>query len=293
MKKIISLIIAVAMIASMGIVSSLATFGADISYAQVEGEDGIEGAYEVTKYFDAYTDATGSSVVWLSSADASVIQRIELKVPADFIQFGCGTHADQQYKNILNVAIYEDTGDLFESVDGEPIASGEAEVANSAWRTGIELEERLMPGVYVLELSTPNYNMNFWIAASMYAEGMAPESTYHEAVTTGTIAGGADLVNCAVAYRTYLDKSVPVETEAPETEAPVEETEAPADETEAPADETEAPAEETEAPATTAPTTAPTQVPAEEESGCGSVIASGAAVMAVMAAAVVFLKKRK
>ncbi len=97
----------------------------------------------------------------------------------------------------------------------------------------------------------------------------------------------------------YFDNFVigtPVEPGAAETEAPADETEAPA--TEAPATEapaTEAPATEapaTEAPATTAPTTAPTQVPAEEESGCGSVIASGAAVLVVMAAAFV-LRKRK
>ena len=87
---------------------------------------------------------------------------------------------------------------------------------------------------------------------------------------------------------TYVNGSAePETTEAPATEAPVETTEAPAVETEAPVEETEAPAVETEAPAAT-------EAPADTEpakSGCGSFVAGGVAILAILGTALV-IKKR-
>ena len=74
----------------------------------------------------------------------------------------------------------------------------------------------------------------------------------------------------------------PETTKAPETEAPVETTEAPAETTEAPAETTKAP-EATKAPETEAP---------KAEGGCGSSIACGAVIVAILGTAIVF-KKRK
>ena len=86
----------------------------------------------------------------------------------------------------------------------------------------------------------------------------------------------------------YVNGSADAETtEAPATEAPVETTEAPAQETEAPVEETEAPAVETEAPAQT-------EAPADTEpakSGCGSFVAGGVAILAILGTALV-IKKR-
>ena len=78
----------------------------------------------------------------------------------------------------------------------------------------------------------------------------------------------------------------PEATEAPATEAPVETTEAPVETTEAPVEETEAPAA-TEAPAQT-------EAPEDTEptkSGCGSFVAGGVAILAILGTALV-IKKR-
>ena len=80
------------------------------------------------------------------------------------------------------------------------------------------------------------------------------------------------------------DTTAEATTEAPTTEAPVETTKAP-EETEAPT--TEAPAVETEAPAQT-------EAPADTEpakSGCGSFVAGGVAILAILGTALV-IKKR-
>ena len=111
-----------------------------------------------------------------------------------------------------------------------------------------------------------------------------------------TVMAGGLIFSGEVDESAYLsmeaDSVKPTKEPAAETEAPTEapETEAPA--TEAPA--TEAPAEETKAPASDA-TKAPADDTAEapEKSGCGSVIGGSAAVLAVLAAAVVGLKKKE
>ena len=74
----------------------------------------------------------------------------------------------------------------------------------------------------------------------------------------------------------------PETTKAPETEAPVETTEAPVETTEAPAETTKAP-EATKAPETEPP---------KQTGGCGSMIAGGVAVFAILGCAVV-IEKRK
>ena len=75
----------------------------------------------------------------------------------------------------------------------------------------------------------------------------------------------------------------PETTNAPETEAPVETTEAPAETT------ADAAPEETEAPETNAPET--TEAP-KTQGGCGSVIAGGAVIVALLGCAVVFGKRK-
>ena len=146
-----------------------------------------------------------------------------------------------------------------------------------------------------------------------YAEWPFEEITAPSALTAEMLNGGnstavwvADLVaghptidvDAAIANApTYVDYYVenadsttaeetteapaPETTKAPETEAPAETTEAVVETTEAPA-ETNAP-EATKAPETEAP---------KAEGGCGSAIASGVAIVALLGSAIVF-KKRK
>ena len=85
------------------------------------------------------------------------------------------------------------------------------------------------------------------------------------------------------------DEEAPTAEPVEETEAPVEETEAPVEETEAPVEETKAPVEETEVPEEE--TAEPTAEPAEDE-GCGSAIGGSAFAVAAMAAVVIFKKRR-
>jgi lysophospholipase L1-like esterase len=96
-------------------------------------------------------------------------------------------------------------------------------------------------------------------------------------------AAGYDIITPYIISALEAGLTAPVEPEttvAPETEAPA--TEAPA--TEAPA--TEAPT--TEAPATEAPVT---EAPAVEKQGCGGMVASAVAVIALLGTAIVFKKK--
>ncbi len=293
MKKVILLILTVAMIASMGVVSSFAS----VSYEDWPEQDAFEAVHETTKYSTAY-GWDGNFECWFSSESSYLLHRIELKESADILAFGCGS-MNPDGTDKINVSVYPYTGDLYESVDGEAIASETLDVYSSNWRTSIEFEETVEPGEYVVELSCPASScMKFWFAASSYADGFEPE--IHEAFAEG-IAGGVDFVNYALSFRTYLKPAGEEETEAPSDVTPDPNVTAdPNAATEAPTDEpTEAPTEEPTAAPTDEPTTAPTQAPTAapttapvEESGCGSVVSGAAAIFALMGVAVAMLKKR-
>ncbi len=304
MKKIVSLIIAIALIASMGIVASFASF-------ETEGYDEIEfdaetgtGKYNVTKYGTVYDDA--AQKIWFyGEGEEYLYQLVELKEYAQTLQIGAGI--GEGFSGKLNIALYNCSESLYDSVEGTPVASGVAKVFFSSWRTGIVFDEVVAPGTYVLELTVPEDTDEFWVAVSAFAEGMAPETVD---IDHSGLAGGAEFGTglVGISFRTYLERDfvAPDNSGDPATEVPA--TEAPA--TEAPATEAATAGATEEAPATedAEPTDAATEeakatdVPAEEskddtsaeeKSGCGSVIAGGAAVSLVMAAAVVFLKKRK
>ena len=163
---------------------------------------------------------------------------------------------------------------------------------------------------YVAENGLPSFGADAYFAEWPFMEIAAPSVLTAEMLNSGNstavwvadiVAGHPTIDVDAVianvpAYVDYFEENgdettAEATTEAPAaTEAPVETTEAPVETTEAPAVETEAPAVETEAPAATeAP--AVTEAP-KAEGGCGSAIASGIVIVALLGSAIVF-KKRK
>ncbi len=295
MKKIIALIVAVAMIASFGIVASFASFVTE-SYGDIEYDaEAGTGKYNVTKYGTVYDD--GAQKAWFyGDGDEYLYQLIELKEYAQAIQIGAGI--GEGLSGELNIAIYNYNEDLYTSVEGTPVASGVAEVIFSSWRTGIVFEEAIAPGTYVLELTAPATTDEYWVAVSAFAEGMAPETVD---ISHSGLAGGAEFGTglVGISFRTYLEtdfvapsESAPA-TETPATEAPSESapaTEAPA--TQAPeADDTpatEAP-EADDTPATEAPVT--TQQP-ENNNNTSDNTAIVFMIAAAAVVATVLLKKR-
>ncbi len=305
MKKIIALIMAIAVIASMGMMSSFASFDKE-NWPEF---DAIEEAYDFTKYAVYYethesTDITLScGQMWFSSEEAYVLQTIELKEWAEGIAFGCGGGDDE-----INIAIYELVDDdAWASVEGKtPIISGTAEVFHSSLRTSLEFDEPLAPGAYALQITVDEGSNTFWLGSSEYATDMQPQFST-EYIECNDIANGVSVGT--VSYQTFTSKDFVAPDVSDTTEAPeIADTAAPA--TDVPATEvatenpTEAATEEAESTEETKPTSAPTEEAkvteaptkapaAEEKSGCGSVIAGGFAIGLVMAAATVFLKKRR
>lgn len=292
MKRIFVLVMAVAIIATMGVASASAIFAEkDASGNWVWSYDASELEYPVTKYA---TDYEGKMGTLHFTNYEYVLQRIDLVNPADGISFGTTTDANNQGAYDFEIKIYKYDTSLDNSLNGEVLYEGKSPVAYSSWRTSYKFDKTLQPGSYVVEITSDAQFVNCaCVAISTPVEGHSAEVYLSEGMQgdIGHIKNGGYILS----YRTFLDKDyVPVE----ETEAPADVTEAPTatpeptaapEVTAAPTEEaTEAPAEE----ATEAPTTAPADEKAEE-GGCGSIIAGGAAMVALMGLAIVTMRKRR
>ena len=289
MKRIFVLVMAVAIIATMGVASASAIFAEkDASGNWVWSYDASELEYPVTKYATDYEGKMGT--LHFTNYEYA-LQRIDLVNPADGISFGTTTDANNQGAYDFEIKIYKYDTSLDNSLNGEVLYEGKSPVAYSSWRTSYKFDKTLQPGSYVVEITSDAQFVNCaCVAISTPVEGHSAEVYLSEGMQgdIGHIKNGGYILS----YRTFLDKDY----------VPVEETEAPADVTEAPTatpeptaapEVTAAPTEEaTEAPAdvTEAPTTAPADEKAEE-GGCGSIIAGGAAMLVVMAVAMIFRKR--
>ena len=159
---------------------------------------------------------------------------------------------------------------------------------------------------YVAETGLASFGADTYFAEWPFMEIKSPSELTPEKLNKGNstavwvmdpVAGHPNIdfeaaIANAPTYIDYYVENSPETTEEQTTEAPettkTPETEAPAETTKAP-EVTEAPAETTKAPEATK---APETEPPKQTGGCGSVIAGGVAVVAILGCAVVF-KKRK
>jgi flagellar basal body-associated protein FliL len=291
MKRIFVLVMAVAIIATMGVASASAIFAEkDASGNWVWSYDASELEYPVTKYATDYEGKMGT--LHFTNYEYA-LQRIDLVNPADGISFGTTTDANNQGAYDFDIKIYKYDTSLDNSLNGEVLYEGKSPVAYSSWRTSYKFDKTLQPGSYVVEITSDAQFVNCaCVAISTPVEGHSAEVYLSEGIQgdIGHIKNGGYILS----YRTFLDKDY----------VPVEETEAPADVTEAPTatpEPTATPAPEKKPEATKAPEATPAPEVQETDAEpiltsksaiIGITVTAGVAVLALVGG-ILFTKKKK
>ena len=292
MKKVISLVIMVALVAAMILTSIPAVFAeAGDVHTDLIKVDTAEYVGMPTNEAGAITgfyDMEAQPPIVFGSPYAELCQAVSFDYACVKVQLPITAYVTNIGDFTLNVYAYNE--DVIESVDGEVVASVTTAVSFSNENYFV-FDEPLPAGKYVFQFTgAPGLlDEGDFSVIPMLGHSLDPDNREIYQMECLGYSGYVDDENAdwVLGFSMYLDSTKPAPTPDPDaTEAPTATPEV----TEAPT--TEAPTEE----ATEAPTEVPTKAPADEkaeEGGCGSIIAGGAAMVALMGLAVVTMRKRR
>lgn len=321
MKKVFSVILAIAMIVCMSSISAFAAGETEVSNAMGIGDAGnykltadIIGSYEfkdgtyvidlnghmitgsitvngadvtindssADKTGGVYTDSNDAIMVDAGKLVANGIQVTTMRSDCDGFFVGGG-------EVIINDCeiIAQNAGVQSKAASAKVVVNG-GSIVSTLNALKVKNDAVIEVGGDITMSGTMNVDTNTCTAAHTVEKAFVASEGYE------IVFGGA--AGAVTATVNSLNAEAP--TEAPTAEPTKEPTAEPEEPTEEPEEPTEEPAESTEAPAaTTEATAAPTAAPVEggddAKGGCGSVVGGVGAVFALMAAAVVVLKKRK
>ena len=321
MKKVFSVILAIAMIVCMSSISAFAAGETEVSNAMEIGDAGnykltadITGSFELTagtyvidlngymitgsitvngadvtlndssadKTGGVYTDSNDAIMVDAGKLVANGIQVTTMRSDCDGFFVGGG-------EVIINDCeiIAQNAGVQSKAASAKVVVNG-GSIVSTLNALKVKNDAVIEVGGDLTMSGTMNVDTNTCTAAHTVEKAFVASEGY-EIVFGGAAGAVTATVNSLNAEEpTEAPTAEPTEEPTAEPEEPTEE---PEDATAEPEDATEAPAATAEA--TAAPTAAPVDGGEDDKGGCGSVVGGVGAVFALMAAAVVVLKKRK
>lgn len=321
MKKVFSVILAIAMIVCMSSISAFAAGETEVSNAMGIGDAGnykltadIIGSYEfkdgtyvidlnghmitgsitvngadvtindssADKTGGVYTDSNDAIMVDAGKLVANGIQVTTMRSDCDGFFVGGG-------EVIINDCeiIAQNAGVQSKAASAKVVVNG-GSIVSTLNALKVKNDAVIEVGGDLTMSGTMNVDANTCTAAHTVEKAFVASEGYE--IVFGGAAGAVTATVNSLNAEEPTEAPTAEPTEEP-TEEPEEPTAEPEEPTEEPADSTEAPAATTEA--TAAPTAAPVEGGEEAKGGCGSVVGGVGAVFALMAAAVVVLKKRK